>query len=267
MDEERNILHTLTELEGFIIKSKRKAFSKDKIIVNEQELLNYILKLRDEAGSLKRTSSSFVPKEDFPNDENVSENESFDYNDYNDLKQLEMSLEKPKTKLKQRSEPKLEIRPKNSKPKPEIKSEKPKLKPEKSLALNVKPKESSKPRKPASSGRLKQITPSAAERVKIWPYDMPSHDEFFIRKEKVSNVMLELGAQYYDKDTYQYNGMYFRLDEILFKKKPFIVIKYAEDEEDLECELFLDSNPFPYDLTGDELFQTVKSNMEMLINQ
>lgn len=258
MENNNKIAQIITELEAFIIKSKRKPFTKDKIIVDEQQLLGYITRLREEtvfhsnhfsnrASGAVRRSQNELSKDISDNDDSYKDYDDYkDYDYYDDYNDYDVT--KPKLEMSSQNQRKLKLEmPKLEKPKLEM----PKLERSKSKASRIKKVET-------------KHTPSAAERVHVWPYSVPSQDEFFNKKHNVYDILRELGAVQYDKDTYEYNDMYFRLDEILFKQKPFIVIKYAEDEEDLQQELFFDIDPFPYDLSIEELKIRVKSNLDMV---
>ena len=106
----------------------------------------------------------------------------------------------------------------------------------------------------------------------MWDYGMISREQFEVRKEFVERVLVELGAKATNlrpvthistvargrlksftenRLVYEYRGEYFRVSEILFPDKPYIVIEWTDRKESVELNAMEDADPFPYDL-GDE---------------
>ena len=117
----------------------------------------------------------------------------------------------------------------------------------------------------------------------MWPYEFSSRVEFDKRKEYVEAIMIELGAEIYecslpyeDKTTtytrdftavhknqrkvFFFDDRFYRVDELLYAKKPSIVIECG-DEEQLNTNAMDDADPFPFDLPDDEIRDEVKYSM------
>ncbi len=117
----------------------------------------------------------------------------------------------------------------------------------------------------------------------MWYYDNITRDDFESVKNLVEKIMLELGAEifeihlpyeqkttnyfgnfeetnYSERSIFVYNGEYFRVDEVLFSQKPFIVIECG-DMNDLLNNTMEDADPFPYDLSHEELRNEVKYSL------
>ena len=62
------------------------------------------------------------------------------------------------------------------------------------------------------------------------------------------------------RPTFEYNGQYYRVDEVCFSDKPFIVIEYGTYDE-LMNNAMEDAEPFPYNLTEEELLNEVKYSL------
>lgn len=62
------------------------------------------------------------------------------------------------------------------------------------------------------------------------------------------------------RPTFEYNGQYYRVDEVCFSDKPFIVIEYRTYDE-LMNNAMEDAEPFPYNLTEEELLNEVKYSL------
>lgn len=117
----------------------------------------------------------------------------------------------------------------------------------------------------------------------MWVYDNVSRNEFEKRKDYVEQVMCEFGAVilnidlpyeqettscaesgqetcYSQRPVYKFNNEYFRVDEVLFIEKPFIVIEFGT-YNDLIRNTMEDANPFPYDLSDNEIKNEVKYSL------
>ena len=114
----------------------------------------------------------------------------------------------------------------------------------------------------------------------MWFYNKVSRSEFERRKDYVEQIMCEFGAvavdvelpyaqkttscadgfeeTYYSKrSVFKMNSEYFRVDELLCREKPFIVIECGTFEE-LIKNATEDADPFPYDLSDNEIRNEVK---------
>ena len=120
--------------------------------------------------------------------------------------------------------------------------------------------------------------------IGIWPYKNISREEFEDKKVLVSKILQEFGCTelkvnltYPQKTTtfgryfeetwisegiiYQYKDAYYRIDEILFPNKPFIVIECADTLGDVIENTMEDSDPFPYDLDEVDIGMEVKYSL------
>ena len=118
----------------------------------------------------------------------------------------------------------------------------------------------------------------------MWKYDFITRQEFEKRKDKVEDIIVMLGGKkisddlpYMPKTTsysgdevienistrtvFEYNGEYYRVDEICFSNKPFIVIECCGTYEELMKNMMDDADPFPYDLSDEELLNEVKDSL------
>lgn len=112
----------------------------------------------------------------------------------------------------------------------------------------------------------------------MWPYSEVTRENFEERKDSVEQIMLDAGAEpistlcphatttvgagVYEtvksiRRLYCYNHGYYRVDEVLFPEKPFIVIEYADTIEAAENDIMEDTDPFPFDLCDDEIRREV----------
>lgn len=120
----------------------------------------------------------------------------------------------------------------------------------------------------------------------MWAYKSVSREYFEKRKDFVDTILRNLGCNianiqmpYEQKTTmhtadftetfiskrllYQYKTCYFRIDEVLFPEKPFIVLEFANTIEEVLNNIMEDADPFPYDLTDDEIVQEVKYSLKI----
>lgn len=63
-----------------------------------------------------------------------------------------------------------------------------------------------------------------------------------------------------ERSVFTYKGLFFRVDEVLFSQKPFIVIECG-DLDQLMNNIMDDAEPFPYDLSYEELCDEVKYSL------
>ena len=115
-------------------------------------------------------------------------------------------------------------------------------------------------------------------------YKEVSRAEFEKRKDFVAQIMCELGCEpekislkYIKKKTsitgdfqrswisdrplYKFTNGYYRIDEVLFPENPFIVLEYADTEERVKNNAMEDSDPFPYDLSDEDIIKEVKYSL------
>lgn len=120
----------------------------------------------------------------------------------------------------------------------------------------------------------------------MWAYKLVSREYFEKRKDFVDTILRNIGCNivnirlpYEQKTTmhtadftetfiskrplYQYKTCYFRIDEVLFPEKPFIVLEFANTIEEVQNNIMEDADPFPYDLTDDEIVQEVKYSLKI----
>ena len=119
----------------------------------------------------------------------------------------------------------------------------------------------------------------------MWFYDNITRDEFEKQKDYVEQIMCEFGAiklnidlpyqhkttSYTDgfEETYysqrpvlKFNNEYFRVDEFLCERKPFIVIECGTYDE-LMKNIMKDAESFPYDLSDEEIKKEIKYSLGM----
>lgn len=117
----------------------------------------------------------------------------------------------------------------------------------------------------------------------MWPYESVIRQEFESIKDVVETYIVMLGGNKvsielpYEQRTcsyvgndfvenistrpvFEYKGEYYRVDEVCFPGKPFIVIECGTYEE-LINNVMGDADPFPYDLAEDDLLKEVKYSL------
>ena len=117
----------------------------------------------------------------------------------------------------------------------------------------------------------------------MWPYESVTRQEFESIKDVVETYIVMLGGNKvsielpYEQRTrssvgndfvenistrpvFEYKGEYYRVDEVCFPGKPFIVIECGTYGE-LINNVMEDADPFPYDLPEDELLKEVKYSL------
>ncbi|MDL2323782.1 hypothetical protein LJC61_01345 [Ruminococcaceae bacterium OttesenSCG-928-A16] len=116
----------------------------------------------------------------------------------------------------------------------------------------------------------------------MWPYDKVTRIEFEERKDFVEAVFKQLGAKETNfgrpshitsiiennkeeftsnRIVFEYQGCYYRVCEVLFAEKPFIVIEFANRLDDVKNNCMEDLDPFPYDLAEDCVVEEIKNQM------
>ncbi|MCI5668359.1 MAG: hypothetical protein MR291_06305 [Oscillospiraceae bacterium] len=117
----------------------------------------------------------------------------------------------------------------------------------------------------------------------MWFYDNVTREEFEKKKDLVEKTILELGAKEYEidlqyaqkttsyvgvqKETYysqrrifSFKDDFFRVDEVLFNDKPYIVLECGTLQQ-LINNTMEDADPFPYDLSDEEIKNEVKYSL------
>ena len=117
----------------------------------------------------------------------------------------------------------------------------------------------------------------------MWPYESVTRQEFESIKDVVETYIVMLGGNKvsielpYEQRTcsyvgndfvenistrpvFEYKGECYRVDEVCFPGKPFIVIECGTYEE-LINNVMADADPFPYDLAEDDLLKEVKYSL------
>ena len=117
----------------------------------------------------------------------------------------------------------------------------------------------------------------------MWIYEKVTREEFESIKNVVEKCIVLLGGKkvslelpyeqrtcsYIGKDfiesistrpAFEYKGQYYRVDEVCFPSKPFIVIECGTYDE-LINNVMDEADPFPYDLTEEELLKEVKYSL------
>lgn len=98
----------------------------------------------------------------------------------------------------------------------------------------------------------------------MWIYKDISRSEFERRKDFVERVMRDLGCepiQISEHTVYRFKDEFYRVDEVLFPEKPFIVLEYADTEDKVMKNIMEDCEPFPYDLSDDEITNEVRYSL------
>lgn len=118
----------------------------------------------------------------------------------------------------------------------------------------------------------------------MWFYKNVSRADFKERKDYVEQVMRELGCEvvelelsYENKLTsyvneytevliserpiYKFTNGFYRIDEVLFPEKPFIVLEYADTIEEVKKNIMEDLEPFPYDLPDEEMRKEIEYSL------
>lgn len=117
----------------------------------------------------------------------------------------------------------------------------------------------------------------------MWLYKNITREEFEKRKSYVEQIICELGGEkadieipYKQKTTtiiddysethnsirpiFKFENEYFRVDEVLFENKPFIVLECGTFEE-LMNNTMEDAEPFPFDLSDVDILKEVKYSL------
>lgn len=118
----------------------------------------------------------------------------------------------------------------------------------------------------------------------MWIYKLISRLEFEKRKDFVEQIMMELGCEaveielpyvpkttsfgvgceeicYTERMVYKFQNGYYRVDEVLFPEKPFIVLEYADTLNKVIENIMEDCDPFPYDLSDADIIKEVRYSL------
>lgn len=118
----------------------------------------------------------------------------------------------------------------------------------------------------------------------MWPYQSVSREEFEKRKNFAELILRNLGCvvladqlPYKQKTTtydtnfeetwfserpvYRYGNLYVRIDEVLFRDRPYIVLECAETIDEVMKNIMEDADPFPYDLPDAEIVKEIKCTL------
>lgn len=117
----------------------------------------------------------------------------------------------------------------------------------------------------------------------MWKYDCITRKDFESIKDRIEELIVSLGGKktfidlpYAQKTTsifgshtivnistrpvFEYNKHYYRVSEVCFPEKPFIVIECGTYDE-LIKNIMEDADPFPYDLTDNQLMNETKYSL------
>lgn len=117
----------------------------------------------------------------------------------------------------------------------------------------------------------------------MWFYTDITREEFEKRKDYVEQIIGKLGGVKIDielpyrqktpsiivddlelhnsgRQIFQFQNRYFRVDEVLFRDKPFIVLECGTYEE-LRKNIMEDTEPFPCDLSDDDIIKEIKYSL------
>ena len=114
----------------------------------------------------------------------------------------------------------------------------------------------------------------------MWWYENVTRVDFEAVKDTIEQIMFRLGASKYEirlpyevkttsylddfeethrseRSVFTYKGLFFRVDEVFFSQKPFIVIECGDLDEQMN-NIMEDAEPFPYDLSYEDLCDEVQ---------
>ena len=101
----------------------------------------------------------------------------------------------------------------------------------------------------------------------MWKYQQITRQQFEERKEFVEKILIESGAVPTNlgqetiaptRTVFHNKNEYYRVDEVLFDQKPFIVIEWADKVENVINNTMEDTDPLPFDLEDDKMIEYVK---------
>ncbi len=116
-----------------------------------------------------------------------------------------------------------------------------------------------------------------------WPYADVTRRQLEERKDLVERLLQKLGAVptglglphpvsscgtggaetvLSRRAVYRYQDGFYRVDEVLFPQKPFLVMEWAGREEDVRNNGMEDTDPFPWDLEEEEILAELQKLLE-----
>lgn len=117
----------------------------------------------------------------------------------------------------------------------------------------------------------------------MWSYPDVTRQQLEEKKDFVERLLQKLGAVPTDlgrphsvssygkgmaetvlscRTVYRRGGSFYRVDEVLFPEKPFLVIECAGREEDVRQNGMEDADPFPWDMGEEELLEELRGLLE-----
>lgn len=117
----------------------------------------------------------------------------------------------------------------------------------------------------------------------MWPYRELTRRQLEEKKDRVEALLQKLGAVptglgqphpvsgngegvgetfFSERTVFRYGGGFYRVDEVLFPEKPFLVIECADREEDVRQNGMEDADPFPWDLGEEEILTELRELLE-----
>ncbi len=120
----------------------------------------------------------------------------------------------------------------------------------------------------------------------MWVYRKVTREAFEKRKKYVEQIILEQGGElvdihlpyeqktisicdgnqeinYTERKIFEFRNLYFSVDEVLSLDKPFIVLEYGTFQDVIDNTME-DADPFPYDLSNDEMEKEVQYGLGIL---
>lgn len=102
----------------------------------------------------------------------------------------------------------------------------------------------------------------------MWSYKEITRSKFEKKKDLIQQIIMNFGGEKTDiqlsycslRPVFKFNNEYYRVDEVLFENKPFIVIEFGSFN-DVINNTMEDADPFPYDLSDDELKDEVSYSL------
>lgn len=115
-------------------------------------------------------------------------------------------------------------------------------------------------------------------------YKSISREDFEKRKDFVEQIMLRLGCEPVDiklpyeqkttsyaanfketwlskRSVYKFKNGFYRVSEVLFAEKPFIVLEFADTEDEAIKNIMEDLEPFPCDISDEETINEIKYSL------